>query len=110
MTPAELLKAAAANITDETWCQHSIWDGARACASGHIARAMGFNRRAGEAKDEPIWQATMPLLRVAMGGDAGDDTAIPSWNDTPGRTFEEVKALFLRVAEELEAGGEGVQG
>lgn len=95
MTPSTLLRTAAANITDETWCQGAYEESSgRCCAVGHLDKAV---LAAGKPfACEARWDADDALMG-ATGGDIED------WNDTPGRTAADVRALFLRVADELEA-------
>jgi hypothetical protein len=105
ITPATLLRRAAENITAETWCQHGMWRNDGACsAAGHVGVALGFGKgRMDEAATDPTWLSVIAKFRMAVGAPADDEWAFPAWNDTPGRTHAEVKALVLRVADELEA-------
>jgi hypothetical protein len=91
VTPAELLRQAAANITDATWCQGALHEGAQSCAIGHLQRAAaatGINE---------LFCATFAIA------DAVAPQYLGAWNDDEHRTAADVKALFLRVADELEA-------
>jgi hypothetical protein len=96
VTGADVLRAAAANVTPETWCQHDTFQdeygqrlplkygAARCCALGHLAIAAGDDR----------WAAM----------DAADifrdyvEREVSDWNDEPKRTAAEVRAAMLAAA------------
>lgn len=92
MTPAALLRAAAANIHPETWCQHVYrTSDERGCALWHIEQAgIGIPRGAVKA-------ATRALFMAIPG------RSLTDWNDAEGRTSFDVVELFEAVAAQLEA-------
>lgn len=83
------------------------------CATGALALALGgrlvpdgdngsqdtsFDDRA----TDRLWSDACRTAGAAVGRGAVGD--IVDWNDEPGRTADEVKALFLRLAEEADRG------
>lgn len=77
-----ILWDAAGYIEEHGWCQHDHKSGERVCAIGAISEV---------AK----WDVMVDALRV-FSAHIGTNL-IPTWNDTPGRTQEEV-VLALRGA------------
>lgn len=109
MTAAELLRKAAAHVTPETWCQRDYWrdaDGFVACTAATVCRscAVGTIRLVAgmpvpySAAGETAWlaQAVVDIVEVHLEQD------LECWNDAPGRTAAEVRALFLEIANELD--------
>ena len=47
----------------------------------------------GELEDSQVYSRNMERIREHIGGDG----AIAKWNDHPDRTFEEVKALCVKL-------------
>lgn len=100
MTGADVLRAAASNVTPETWCQHDTFQdeygqrlplkygAARCCALGHLAIAAGDDR----------WAAM----------DAADifrdyvEREVSDWNDEPKRTAADVRDTLLACAAALD--------
>lgn len=84
MNPAQVLLAAAEELRTHGWCQSDFADGAgRHCTPGAInVVAQGVNT-----------YAASELLRNHLEIDWIDD-----WNDTPGRTADEVIAALEAAA------------
>lgn len=90
MTPTELIHEAADVIRERGWVQHRIRDEkGRVCAVGAI-----------DTVAAPLWptgtgvrRAALRLLRLTADS-SGRVYSLTSWNDRPGRTKEEVLALF----------------
>ena len=97
MTPAAILRAAAARVTDATWCQRPTietyyTETGPTCAEGHCSRiAYVFDVCSLEA------MKTL-AMHLGMGGASG---AI-KWNDAPGRTATEVREAMLAAADAWE--------
>lgn len=87
MTQQEIFLKAADLLARDGWCQGSYYDenGGR-CAAGAITDACGGVR--------PTEAARACALASQLCGDS-----LSTWNDTYGRTKEEVIALFQRCAE-----------
>ena len=100
MTPAAILRAAAARVTDETWCQGGgdCYSDCPTCAEGHIWRECNFK--------EPAPKVTSVLAEYVSDGGT-DGGYVIDWNDAPGRTATEVRAAMLAAADawEREQGG-----
>lgn len=96
MTGPDVLRAAAAAVTPDTWCQHTTyqdeydepmvvrWGASRACALGQLAIA---------ANDD-LWAfaEAVDLLTAYVDADLND------WNDRPGMTAADVRAALLAAA------------
>jgi hypothetical protein len=99
MKVSEILSAAKASLTPETWGQGdqiSLLGGQKVCAAYAIAEAA---HDAGVQLQEPHWRA-LDLLRQVVGG------WIPTWNDAPDTTFADVYEAFsagIVIAQEQEA-------
>lgn len=79
MKPSEILLAAADDLRTNGWCQHAERDGRSHCAVGAIRELRGSWNEPDHAR------AAEDYLRRAIGGGRIDE-----WNDTPGRTADEV--------------------
>jgi len=100
---AEVLDAAADLIDREGWNQGNggactIIDGSCAATAVHkaVVRALP------DPTITELWEridASLAALVSALGGD--DNSAIWAWNDTPGRTKDEVTAMLRAVAATL---------
>lgn len=96
MKASDFLKGAAELLVTKGWCQGDYSDGAgRSCALG----AMSFATRNARGRT-PLWSELCDWLRLGAGTDC-----IPTWNDTPGRSAEEViramdAAYILALQEE----------
>lgn len=96
MTPAGLLRLAAADITPATWGQGAYHHAARSCAVGHLVAA-----EATLPTDNwicPLWADACRAVEAHLAG-----PTLNAWNDTDGRTAADVRALFLCVADTLES-------
>ena len=101
MTPSDILRTAAENITDETWCQ-----GVAAHGLAHLPKCglMHLHRVAFNMGFEPYYRKYYALVEDMVDIiSAKLGMRLHVWNDTPGRTATEVRELFLKVAEELES-------
>lgn len=91
ITTSEFLRKAADVLERDGWCQGTHTDPyGRRCAFGalQVARAYSDIRDDGSLK-------VYRLLHERTGG-------VIDWNDAPGRTKQEVLALFRNTADELE--------
>jgi len=80
------------------------------CATGALAAALGGQivepdddeqeTLFADREHERLWSDAC----LAAGEAVGVGRHIVDWNDRPGRTADEVKALFLRLAEEADGG------
>jgi hypothetical protein len=92
---AALLRTAAGNISDDTWCRHTENDNAgRRCAVGHVLAANALQNDRGFAT------AVEALDRAAERVGSPD---VVDWNDFVADDASTVKAFVLRAADELEA-------
>lgn len=91
-TPADILRNAALILAERGWCQNSIVrpDG-RVCAMGAIDLAISGRVRFG-----PLFEEVLFLLDEHL------HQCTPHWNDTPGRTADEVTAAMRATADEWE--------
>lgn len=92
MTAAEILRAAAASLAPETWCQDRYCreDGEGGCALWHLDTAgVGHDHALREAK-EAVYQ------------DVGWQ-ALADFNDAADTDLYDVRDLFERTAQRLEA-------
>lgn len=88
MTPAAILRAAAQELRDHGWCQHEGEDEkGRHCALGAIGVVAGLGQ-----------YETATVLRIYL-----KTPYIGDWNDTPGRTQEEVIAALEAAASSTES-------
>lgn len=112
---AELLRYAAAEVTDETWCQFSYavrhdgtatddymdTDVARLCVQGHLLRASRLHPDI--ARDERLRAQGLLVAITALDGAVPDPGFLaPDWNDVVGRRAAEIRALLVRAADSLE--------
>lgn len=122
MTAAELLRAAAEDVTAETWCQGAYairQDGQQTddylhpeacawCAEGHLLRSQ-FRTWLLSQHRPPAERVRFDARRVIAARHALErdhqlhGRSLADWNDVAGRQAEDVRALFLRVAAALEA-------
>lgn len=107
MTPSELLRKAAGNITAETWCQGNLWRDRKGEAVNQVGDvcqfcAIGALKLAAGAIDAFDWPDGVSKVIRKLSAHT-QRVSLASWNDAPGRTHTEVSALFLKVAEELES-------
>lgn len=88
------------------WAQHQFGSGDRCkCAIGAIECAVITLFGADSIlTDTPYFEARSALNQTIAGVDDPRNWSIISWNDTPGRTFPEVVAVFERAIELAEAG------
>lgn len=97
LTPTQLLRLAAARLGPETWCQGSwVNDEGQCCAAGHLMKA---------ASHLGVDDGTLDEAESAAEAAVGDGVhaySLELWNDTQGRTWTDVRDLFLRVADQLE--------
>ena len=91
MTPADVLRKAADYIEVHGWVQGRPQEAGSVC----VARAI----RVCATGTRQFLEARAPLLS-ALGMDHALD--LPNWNDTPGRTAEEVIATLRSVAARLD--------
>lgn len=91
ITTSEFLRRAADVLEEDGWCQGRGTDGqGRHCAVGAMCSVAVDHGQATSVHLLP--------LRARLEGPLSD------WNDEPGRTKEEVLALFRNTADELEVG------
>ena len=108
MTSADILIAARARLTPETWGQgDTVIELHLDCAGLAICRAAQGIFFAGHPpldRSEGVYWATLGLVaRCATG--VPDPQLIPVWNDAVGRTLAEVHALFdaaIAIAQQQE--------
>jgi hypothetical protein len=107
VTAAELLRTAAANITKATWRQNpdtATFPDLPTCVTGHIWRidtpVPVANHKHKSEPSQAAKDAVRALARATW-RESGEDVTF--WNDAKGRRWTQVRALCLRVAEELEA-------
>lgn len=114
-TPADILRGAAHYLRSHGWVQGVLYANTTAltppaCALGALGMAaFGEPILVPPPTDRPGWhehrQAANALhdyLDLPGDGDAVDFT-IGTWNDTPGRTVDQVIAALLATADEWEA-------
>ena len=94
MTTTNVLLAAKARLTSETWGKgHNVGVGRSECVMSALGYVVGI----------PIQTPAYPLLSIcALGHPHGP---IYKWNDAPERTFADVHALFdaaIAIAQEQE--------
>jgi len=68
------------------WCQNLAYYGPKRCAGAAL---------------DPDCKATQPERTQAIWAlmEANGGEIIPTWNDEPGRTFEEIRSTFYRAIE-----------
>lgn len=93
MTPQDVLRQAADLIERTGWCQGDIYELGENGILGYCAE--GAIREVADKSGERF--DIRDLLALAETGTDGD--ALYVWNDTPGRTKEEVIATLRRAAE-----------
>lgn len=95
-SPASVLAGARVVLEERGWCQGADQD-AEGCVCSEYALSIA------------AWSDERPLLAYLTGKkalrSAINAPSVVLWNDTPGRTFDEVLAAFVR-AEELAARGQ----
>lgn len=87
MTPADVLDAAADLLDRDGWCQ----------GTGHMPSGQRCVENALDSIDPFSSDPSRALYRVVG--------PVVTWNDTPGRTQEEVTSTLRRVARELREEG-----
>lgn len=93
VTPADVLDAAADLLDRDGWCQgYDKDDDGRYCARGATKAAASSDTLVGAGARIALTQR-LPTHNI------------PAWNDTPGRTQEEVTSTLRRVARELREEG-----
>jgi hypothetical protein len=92
MTAPEMLRAAAATMTPERWCQcaYRRHDGEGGCALWHLDQQ-------GVGRPVVLTAAKDAVYRAVVGG------SLANFNDDPDTDVYDVRDLFERVADELEA-------
>lgn len=93
MTVAECLEEGARLLETAGWCQGSAYG-----ANGEVCAVEANHRSLPGIMDAPVRYEAYRNLRRAL-GELGWVYGLIGWNDTPGRTKEEVIALFRRAAE-----------
>lgn len=77
------------------WCQHQSRDGMRVCALGGLLEVTPDN-----ARQDAACVALARALRASL----GQPREVAGWNDEPGRTIDDVLALYdLAIERELSA-------
>ena len=103
---ADILKAARARITPETWGQGAdVTFDDKFCAGLALNACVTYSLAT-------VNQAYDLLSCVATGSAAGDRRALPRWNDAPGRTCAQVLDAFdaaIAIAEQQEAAAAGAR-
>jgi len=91
----------AAEIVEERWCQGRLGHtGMNVCALGAIGEVTCGHASRWEFSDTGI-KAAGALAKVVYGEDSplsSHGVYIPTWNDCPGRTKEEVAAAMRKAA------------
>jgi hypothetical protein len=95
-TAADLLALAADAITPTSWCQHDMTDGmGRFCATAHL-------RLARDRLSLPVPDVMRAYEDALIHLELTDcRPTVPDWNDTHGRTAEQVRDVFLKAAAAL---------
>lgn len=106
MKPSELARKAIDVLDERGWTQGSYNNEDGCCAVG--ALGLAANALPDDIRHSHYMTVRNELYRevstsVPDGADVGAD--VIDWNDEPGRTADEVKALFRRAADRLEAEG-----
>lgn len=96
MTPSDVLRGAAQLLKEEGWTQHAFLDAhGRMCVTGAINRAANGGALYVGAEDN-VGSAAWRALADKLG------CRVTDWNDTPGRTAEEVISTLESLADDLE--------
>lgn len=93
MTVSNLLQEARALI-ERGWCQGELQIKERYCVIGAIETA-------GETAGEKYFGETVMTAQKVLWVHSGGGGSLAAWNDTAGRTREEVLALFDRALTEV---------
>lgn len=102
---SQILKAAKARLTPETWGQG---DGGQSCLSmpdGRLCTAMAIAWRQ-DSTHEERHVAIELLAKTITGASEYNSDLIPCWNDAPERTLADVHAAYdaaIAIAEQQEA-------
>lgn len=90
-------RAAADYIREHGWCQYDeINERGEVCMNGAMFMACGYEAPFSAEADTPgraLYDACLIVSGLGLGGALGC-----KFNDTPGRTKEEVLAVFDRIA------------
>ncbi len=95
MRISEVLRAAKARIERFGWIQGRSQNAEGACC------IVGAIMAETDTLDSPYLSEVLPMVRRNIG-----DVRVPTWNDTAGRTKEEVLSVLERSAAEAEANGQ----
>lgn len=79
------LRAGRERLVTHGWCQHQTRDGERRCALGAVLTV---------TMDKRCKKASITLERALREKLSRPFVSVASWNDEPGRTVEEVLALY----------------
>lgn len=113
----EILEAAAALLERDGWCQNSLHDGERRCARGAIIAAtedvLGVDAVRGVVIGPSLttivggWAIVDHALRDHLKAEGVFDgclaPSVPAWNDTRGRTKDDVISAVRKAALTLRA-------
>lgn len=95
MTGKEVLLKTIALIEEKGWCQGSYQKDGKVCAKGGIRIACNW-----PLCDDSSYDDAVAAVAKLIVGEVGN--SIISWNDTPGRTKNEVLAVLRQAAAGLE--------
>ena len=99
MTPAEVLRKAAEYLETYGWCQgYYRRDGGERCLMGAVAEVLHASSNGNNAAACRRYEEMKSALRPSI-----NQREPVNWNDTPGRTAEEVIAKLREVADKLDA-------
>lgn len=91
----KMLSRMADYIEEHGWCQHWYWEEQRVCIIGSMHKVAK-----GHVDDIAVVLNRYLRQKKYMDSDIGHNIA--SWNDTPGRTKEEVVAMLRKAAVEID--------
>lgn len=83
---------AAAYIRENGWCQRHLFLGTKCCTVGAVWKGSMYE---GQTEDQHFARDYGLFMAVR---DELNGPAVAKWNDEPGRTKEEVLAVFDRIA------------
>ena len=94
MTAEEVL-AKAADIVEQGWCQHQLEDShGNHCALGALIKASEAEVNSLACLSDPAYLGAYRAALRELGGDDWRKVDLVSWNNTPGRTPEEVSSTL----------------